>query len=162
MLHASKGRRKREKLRKSLTDIPPNSPTADSCMNKLPSNPGYILPKLLSLPCSAENHLFSQLLGNLWSSYCHAAHRGGSHCLTHAALDGVICPCQTILCSPSKVHRIRGLTLYTTAFLSTGFTPPQYILRLLFHSSLPHPHHWVSLLCFWEKLFIHRNRGVTS
>lgn len=117
-------------------------------MNKLPSNSGCILPKLLSLPCSAENRLFSQLLENLWSSYCHAAHRGGSHCLTHAALDGVIYPCQTILCCPSKAHRIRGLTLYTTAFLRTGFTAPQSFLQLFSHAShfLPHPHHWVSFI----------------
>lgn len=121
-------------------------------MNKLASNPGYILPELLSLSCSAENHLFSQLLENLWSSYHHAAHRGGSHCLTHAALGGVICPRQTILCYPSKVLGIRGLTLYTTALLRTGFTPPQYFLRLLFHSSLPHPHHRVSFPCFWEEM----------
>lgn len=181
MLHASKGRRNKEKLQSSLTDIPPKSllcweysfprvqgragspwqASLHSCMNKLPSSPGYILPKLLSLPCSAANHLFSQLLGNLWSSYCHAAHHGGSHCLTYATLDGVIFPCQTILCCPSKVCRIRGLTLYTTTFFRTGFTPPKYILRLLFHSSLPRPHHWVSFLCFWEKLFIHRNREVT-
>lgn len=119
-------------------------------MNKLPSNSGCILPKLLSLPCSAENRLFSQLLENLRSSYCHAAHRGGSHCLIHAALDGVIYPCQTILCCLSKAHRIRGLTLYTTAFLRTGFTAPQSFLQLFFSrisfspssSSLSFLHFW--------------------
>lgn len=160
MIHVSKGRRQKGKLQRSLTFH--QAPyCADSCMNKLPSNPGYILPELLSLSCSAENHLFLQLLKNLWSSYHYAAHHRGSHCLTHAALDGVIFPCQTVLCCPSKVLGIRRLALYTAAFLRTGFTPPRCFLRLLFCSSLLHPHQWVSFLCFWEKRFIQRNMGVT-
>jgi len=132
---------------------------------------GHLIQVMFCLNCLVflavlKNHLFSQTLESLWSSYHYAAHHGGSHCLTHSSWWSSFPMSSDSVCVPLRFLELEvslftpphslGLTLYTTAVFSQAviFTPPSPTPTTL---SL----NWVSFLCFWEKRFVHRKMGVT-